>query len=340
MAGLLFVDGGERVMDRRTFISNVAGGLLAVPLAARAQKPAMRVIGFLNPASLADWAPRVAAFRRGLADAGYIEGKNVTIEFRWAEGRYNRLQAMAVDLARRQVAVIVATGGSRSVLAAKAATSTIPIVFTLGNDPIRLGLIASLNRPGGNITGVSILTLELAAKRLEVLHELVPNAGVIALLSNPDNPQVEPEARVTQDAARGLGLQVVVLAARNEEEIAAAFAKIAQAHAGALLVGSDALLESRRGQLMTLAARYAMPTLYSEFDTVAAGGFASYGANFNDAYREAGVYAGKILDGANPAELPVLQPSSVELVINLKTAKALGLTVPQALLLRADEVIQ
>jgi putative tryptophan/tyrosine transport system substrate-binding protein len=328
-------------MDRRTFIGNVAGCLLAAPFAARAQKPATPVIGFLNPTSPADWAPRVAAFKRGLADAGYTEGKNVTIEFRWAERRYNQLAAMAVDLVRRQVAVIVATGGSRSVLAAKAATSTIPIVFTLGNDPVRLGLVASLNRPGGNITGVSILTLELAAKRLEVLHALVPEASVIALLTNPDNPMIaEPETRATQQAARGLGLQVVVLSARNEEEIAAAFAKIAQAHAGALLVGSDALLEARRDQLMTLARRYAMPTLYSETDIVAAGGLASYGANFNDAYREAGVYAGKILHGANPAELPVLQPSSVELVINLKTAKALGLTVPQALLLRADKVIQ
>jgi putative tryptophan/tyrosine transport system substrate-binding protein len=330
----------DLVMDRRTFIGNVAGSLLAAPFAARAQKPGKPVIGFLNPASPATWVRRVAAFRRGLADAGYIEGKNVSIEFRWAEGRYDRLQAMAVDLVRRQVAVIVATGGGRSVLAAKAATSTIPIVFTLGNDPVRLGLIASVNRPGGNITGVSILTLELAAKRLEVLHALVPKADVIALLSNPDNPQLEPEARVTQDAARGLGLQVLVLTARNEEEIAAAFAKIAQAHAGALLVGSDALLEARRDQLMSLAARYAMPTLYSETDIVAEGGLASYGANFNEAYREAGVYAGKILNGANPAELPVLQPSSVELAINVKTAKALGLTVPQALLLRADEVIR
>jgi ABC-type uncharacterized transport system substrate-binding protein len=328
-------------MDRRTFIGNVAGGLLAVPLAARAQKSAMPVIGFLNPASPADWAPRVAAFRRGLADAGYIEGKNVTIEFRWAERRYDRLPAMAVDLVRRQVAVIVATGGSRSVLAAKAATSTIPIVFTLGNDPVRLGLIASLNRPGGNITGVSILTLELAAKRLEVLHVLVPKASVIAMLQNPDNQAIaEPEARATQEAARGLGLQVILVKARNEQEIAAAFAQIAEAHAGALLVGSDPLLEAGRDQLIALAARYAMPTLYSETEIVSEGGLASYGANFNDAYREAGVYAGKVLAGTSPAELPVLQPNSVELVINLKTAKALGLTVPQALLLRADELIQ
>ena len=328
-------------MDRRRFIGNIAGGLLAAPLAVRAQKPAMPVIGFLNPASPAVWSPRVAAFLRGLAVAGYIDGKNVTIEFRWAEGRYNRLQAMAVDLVRRQVAVIVATGGSRSVQAAKAATSTIPIVFTLGNDPVKLGLVASLNRPGSNITGVSILTLDLAAKRLEMLHTLVPDANVIALLVNPDNPAIaEPEANATQEAAQALGLKLIVVNARNEHEIAAAFAQIAQAHAGALLVGSDALLETRRFQLMSLATRYAMPTLYSETDIVAEGGLAGYGANFRDAYREAGGYAGKILDGANPAVLPVLQPNSVELVINLKAARALGLSVPQTLLLRADQVIR
>jgi putative ABC transport system substrate-binding protein len=328
-------------VKRRHFFLLAGSAALGMPHALHAQKPRTPVVGFLNPASPADWAPRVAAFRRGLSDAGYTEGKNVAIEFRWAEHRYNRLPALAADLVQRRVAVIVATGGSHSVLAAKAATSTIPIVFTLGNDPVRLGLVASLNRPGGNITGVSILTLELAAKRLEVLHTLVPNASVIALLANPDNQVIaQPEARATQEAARGLGLQVIVVNARNEEEIAAAFAKIEQVHVGALLVASDALLEARRDQLIALAARHAMPTLYSETDIVAEGGLAGYGANFRDAYRAAGGYAGKILDGANPAELPILQPSSVELVVNLKTAKALGLTVPQSLLLRADEVIQ
>lgn len=318
----------------------MTGTAIVFMVVARAQKSEFPVIGFLNPASAPEWAARIAAFRQGLADAGYTEGKNLTIEFRWAERRYDRLPTMAADLARHHVAVIVATGGSPTVLAAKAATSTIPIVFTLGNDPVRLGLVASLNRPGGNITGVSVLTLELAAKRLEVLHALVPKASVIGILENPDNPAVAgPEPQATQEAARSLGLQLVVLNARNEEEIAAAFAKIAEVHAGALLVGSDALLEARREQLIALAARYAVPTLYSETGIVAAGGLASYAANFNVAYREAGVYVGKILDGAKPAELPILQPSSVELAINLKTAKALGLTVPQSLLMRADEVI-
>lgn len=328
-------------MKRRHFLVIAAGAAMVMARAVCAQKPTMPVVGFLNPASAADWGPRVAAFRRGLADAGYTEGKNVTIEFRWAERRYNRLPALAADLVQRKVAVIVATGGSPAVLAAKAATSTIPIVFTLGNDPVRLGLVASLNHPGGNITGVSILTLELAAKRLEVLHALAPNASVIAMLENPDNQAIAgPETRATQEAARVLGLELIVLNARNEEEIAAAFAKIAQARAGALLVGSDALVEARREQLIALAARHAVPALYAQGDIVAAGGFASYGANFKDAYREAGVYVGKILDGANPAELPILQPSSVELVINLKTAKALGLTIPQSLLLRAHEIIR
>ncbi len=327
-------------MDRRTFIGNVAGGLLAAPLAARAQKPAMPVIGFLHPASAAKWAARVAAFRQGLADAGYTEGRNVTIEFRWAEGNYERLPALAADLVRRRVAVIVAAGGGPSVMAAKAATSTIPIVFTAGGDPVQLGFVESLNRPAGNITGVSVLTLELAGKRLEVLHALAPQATVIGMLINPNGTVTESEARITLEAARRLDLQLSVQRARNKQEIDQAFSAFVHARIGALLIGADVFYELQSEQLVALAAQYAVPTLYPIRAFVAAGGLASYGANFNDAYRQAGVYAGKILGGAKPAQLPVLQPSSVELVINAKTAKALGLTVPQALLLRADEVIQ
>jgi putative ABC transport system substrate-binding protein len=327
-------------MRRRDFVALMGGAAIGFQVVARAQKAEFPVIGFVHPASAAEWAARVAAFRQGLADAGYTEGRNVTLEFRWAEGNYERLPTLAADLVRRRVAVIVAAGGGPSVMAAKAATSTIPIVFTTGGDPLKLGLVESLNRPGGNITGVSLITLELAGKRLEVLHALVPQATAIGILIDPNGTVTESEARITLEAARRLDLQLGIQRARNKQEIDQAFSAFVRARTGALLIGADVFYELQREQLVALAAQYAMPTLYPIRNFVAAGGLASYGANFNDAYRQAGVYAGKILGGAKPADLPVVQPSSVELVINAKTAKTLGLTIPQSLLLRADEVIQ
>ncbi len=327
-------------MDRRTFIGAFAGGLLAVPLAARAQKPATPVIGFLSSASPIQWTTYVAGFRQGLNEAGYVEGKNVAIEFRWAEGHYDRLPALAVDLVSRQVAVVVASGGTLPVLATKAATSTIPIVYTGVADPIGMGLVASLGRPGGNVTGVSIFVSELDAKRMELLHELVPKATVIALLVNPDNPFTESRVRQAQDEARSFGQQLHVLRARTEQDIDAAFATLEQLRADALVVGTDPFFFIRREQLVGLAARHAVPAIFDLRELVAAGGLVSYGPNLFEAYRQAGIYTGKILNGAKPADLPVVQPTKVELVINLKTAKALGLTIPRSLLLRADEVIQ
>jgi putative ABC transport system substrate-binding protein len=324
-------------MKRRDLLVLAAGSAIALPLIARDQKP---VIGFLNPASAPEWAGRIAAFRQGLADAGYTEGQNVTIEFRWAEGNYERLAALAADLVKRQVTVIVATGGVLSVTAAKAATSTIPIVFTAGDDPVRLDLVASLNRPGGNVTGVSLSTTELAAKRLEVVHALVPQATRIGMLVNPNSPNANPEANLTQEATRRLGLELTILRARTEQEIDQAFSAFVRARVGAIVIGTDPFYELRRERFVALAAQHRVPTLYPIRSFVAAGGLASYGANFNDAYRHAGAYAGKILGGAKPSDLPVLQPSSVELVINLRTAKALGLTIPQDVRLRADEVIE
>jgi putative ABC transport system substrate-binding protein len=285
--------------------------------------------------------PRVAAFRRGLAEAGYIDGTNATISFRWAEGTYERLVALASDLVQRHVEVIVATGGGPSVLAAKSATSSIPIVFTLGSDPVRLGVVSSLSHPSGNITGVTMLLIELAAKRLEMLHELVPRAAFIGLLVNRDNDSVAgQEARATLEAARRLGLKLSIVHARSEQEIDQAFLALAHERADAIIVGSDAVYESRRKQLIQLAAQYMVPTLYPQRESAAAGGLASYGTNLDEAYRQAGIYVGKILGGVKPSALPILQLSSVELVINLKTAEALRLPVPQSLLLRADEVIQ
>jgi putative tryptophan/tyrosine transport system substrate-binding protein len=327
-------------MDRRTFIGSVAGGLLAVLHAARAQKPATPVIGFLSSASPVQWTTYVAGFRQGLNEAGYVEGKNVAIEFRWAEGHYDRLPALAADLVSRQVAVVVASGGTLPVLATKAAASTIPIVYTGVADPVGMGLVASLGRPGGNVTGVSIFAGELDAKRMELLHELVPKATVVALLVNPDNPFTESRVRQAQDEARSFGQQLHVLRARTEQDIEAAFATLEQLRADALVVGTDPFFFLRREQLVGLAARHAVPAIFDLRELVAAGGLMSYGPNLFEAYRQAGIYTGKILNGAKPGELPVVQPTKFELVINLKTAKALGLTIPQSLLLRADEVIQ
>jgi putative ABC transport system substrate-binding protein len=326
-------------MDRRAFIA-VLGGAVAWSLVARAQKSAMPVIGFLGSASPAQPAPYLAGFRKGLNETGYIEGKNVAIEFRWAEGQYDRLPALAAELVRRQVAVLVATGGPGAALAAKAATSSIPIVFTTGSDPVEFGLVASLGHPGGNATGVTIFTVDLVAKRMELLREVVPKATVIALISNPNTPYAESEVGKAQEAARSFGQQLHVVRAGTAQEIDAAFATLVRLRAGALLIGSDPFFNTRREQFVALAERYAVPAILEGRESVVAGGLMSYGASFSEAYRQAGIYTGKILNGAKPADMPVLQPTKFELVINLKTAKALGLTIPQSLLLRADEVIQ
>jgi putative tryptophan/tyrosine transport system substrate-binding protein len=327
-------------MERRTFIGQIAGGLLAVPLAARAQKPAIPVIGFLYGASSAEWPNRFAAFRKGLAEAGYSEGQNVTIEVHSLEGQYERLPAVAADLARRQVAVIVASGGPQIALAAKAATLTVPIVMTFGGDPVKAGLVASLNRPGGNITGVTLDAVELVAKLLDLFHELLPYATTVALLVNPDSPTAEGYVRATQDVSRALGLQLYVLKTGTERELEAGFEALAKLHAGGLLVGADPFFEIRRERLIALTAAHRIPAFYFGREFVAAGGLASYGTSFNEVAREAGVYAGRILKGAKPADLPILQPTEFEFVINMKTAKALGITIPQSVLLRADEVIE
>jgi putative tryptophan/tyrosine transport system substrate-binding protein len=327
-------------MRRRSFIALV-GGAAAWPLTARAQQAAMPVIGFLNSASPDTYAPQLAGFRQGLHEVGYTEGQNVAIEFRWAKAQYDRLPELAADLVHRQVAVIVATGGSVSGLAAKSVTTTIPIVFTSGGDPVQQGLVKSVNRPGGNITGVSLFTSTLAAKRLELLHEMAPAARVVALLVNPANPNSEPDTRAVQAAAPGMGLQIVVLKASNGTEIEAAFAAMSQNKVGALLVGADTLFDnSGRDQLIVLAARHAIPAIYDWRDVAAAGGLVSYGSNLAEGYRLAGLYAGRILRGEKPGDLPVQQPVKFEFVINLKTARALGLTISNQMQLLADEVIE
>jgi putative ABC transport system substrate-binding protein len=327
-------------MRRRDFITLTGGAAVAWPFGVRAQKSAMPVIGFLGPASPAQFAPYVAGFRRGLNETGYVEGKNVAIEFRWAEGHYDRVPALAADLVRRQVTVIFASAAGGGARAAKAATSTIPIVFTTGRDPVEMGLVASLSHPGGNLTGINFFTTELREKRLELLHALVPKATVIAYVVNPSEVSLESRRRKLQETARTFGLQLRVVSAANEQEIDAAFATFGQVRPGALVVESDIFFNARREQFVALAARYKVPAIYEGREYVAAGGLMSYGASLSDAWRQAGIYVGKILNGAKPAELPVLQSTKIEMVINLKTAKALGLTVPQSLLARADEVIQ
>ena len=329
-------------MRRRDLIAALGGAAVAWPLAAYAQQSAMPVVGFLNPASPQSYPRPLAAFLKGLAEAGYIDGQNITIQYRWAEGHNDRLPALAADLVRSHVSVIAATT-TAAALAAKAATSTIPVVFETGSDPIKLGLVASLSRPGGNITGAASMSVEvIAAKGLELLHELLPAARVIALLVNPTNPTVaEPQEREVLAAARALGLEVRVLqAANSERDFDGVFAKLLELHAAGLVISADALFTSQSQQLAALAVCHAVPAVHARREFAMAGGLLSYGSEITDSYRVAGFYTGRILKGDKPADLPVQQATKVELVINLKAAKALGIAIPLSLSGRADELIE
>jgi len=332
--------GTRKAMERREFITLLGGAAASWPFAVRAQQSAMPVVGYLGVLSAGEVRDLHIAFHRGLKEAGYVEGQNVTIEYRWAEGHYDRLAALAAELVQRQVNVIVTAGGSASALAAKTATTTIPIVFSGGDDPIESGVIASLSRPGGNVTGATFFSTVLEAKRLELLHEVVPNVNVMAMLVNPSNGRLEAALRDAQEAAVRIGIRLIVLNASNESEIDTSFGTLNREGAGALLVASDAFFYSRRDQLVALAARHAVPAIYQIRDFTAAGGLMSYGTNVAETFHQVGIYAGRILKGEKPADLPVLQSTKFQLVINLKTAKALGLTISNAMQLLADEVIE
>jgi putative tryptophan/tyrosine transport system substrate-binding protein len=327
-------------IKRREFISLLGGAAAAWPLAARAQQAKLPTIGFLHSGSLEPNANRVAAFRKGLSEAGYVEGQNVAIEFRWAVDQNDRLPDLAADLIRRRVAVIATPGSTPASLAAKAATETIPIVFLIGGDPVALGLVASLNRPGGNATGVNLQLVELVPKQLGMLRELVPAANHFVALVNPNTAYTDTVVKDLQASASGLGVPIEFLRAGTDREIDAAFANLVQKPGGALLVGPDAVFVSRRAQIVTLAARHALPAIYYVRDFAGIGGLMSYGPNLAHTYRQAGIYVGRVLKGEKPADLPVVQPTKFELVVNLNTARALGLTVPDRLLALADEVIE
>jgi putative ABC transport system substrate-binding protein len=327
-------------IGRRHFIS-VLGGTVAWPLVVRAQQPTMPTIGFLNAGSAGPFAQYVTGFRQGLSDAGYVEGHNISIDFLWAEGQYDRLPALAADLVQRGVAVIVVSGGAVSAFAAKAATSTIPILFVIGDDPVKTGLVPSLSRPGGNITGMTLFISTLMAKRFELLSEIMPrSSATIALVVNPKNPNADTDTKEMEIAARTSGRELRVLNASTESEIDSAVATIHDQRIGALLLGTDPFFYSQRDKFVTLAARFGIPAIYPVREFSAAGGLMSYGASFVEVWRQAGLYASRILKGVKPSDLPVLQPTKFEFVLNLKTARALGLAIPQSLLATADEVIE
>jgi putative ABC transport system substrate-binding protein len=327
-------------MIRRDFIALLGGGAATWPVVARAQQPAMPVIGFLNGASPAELGPRVDAFRDGLAEMGYAEGRSVAIEYRWGLGQYERLPEMAIDLVRHRVAAIAATGGVPSVRAAKAATFEIPIVFTMGGDPVAFELVASLNRPGGNVTGITLISGEIVSKRIAVLRDLLPGAKVLGVLMNSTTPSSEAESVAAERTAHTLGWQVKVLRVGKELDFDTAFQPLVRERVDALLVTTDPIFESQRHRIVALAAQHAVPTIYALREYAVAGGLMSYGASINDVYRQAGSYVGRVLKGEKPSDLPVIQTSKFELLINLKTAKTLGIAVPAAVLALADEVIE
>ena len=327
-------------MNRRAFISLLGGAAAAWPLAAQAQQPALPVIGYLYSGT-ADANPHfVTEFRQGLSEIGYVEGRNLTIEYRWAAGQYDRLPELAADLVRRQVTVIAAPGNLASAFAAKAATAPVPIIFAVGGDPVKLGLVASVNRPGGNLTGMNFYHSELGAKRLGLLREVVPAPAVVAVLVNPSNPETEEQLKDVENAAQAINQRILILNASNNSDIDTAFATLVRERANALLIAADTLFNNRRVQVVSLAARHAVPAIYVSRDWAAAGGLMSYGANTADAWRQVGIYAGRILKGEKPGDLPVVQPTKFEFVVNIQTAKLLDLSLPPTLLARADEVIE
>jgi putative ABC transport system substrate-binding protein len=328
------------MIERREFITLLGGAMVAGPVAARAQEPAMPVVGYLNSGSAGPSVEGVEAFRRGLAESGYVEGKDIKIEYRWADNQYDRLPALVADLIRRKVAVIIASGAVNAALTAKEATRTIPIVFGVGSDPVQVGLVASLNRPGGNVTGATQISRELLGKRLELLRQLLPHATAISFLVNPDNPNTVPSVQELETLASAGGWRLQVAPVRNEAELGAAFAKFKEIKTDAFLTGTDQLLGTGGVLIATLATSYAIPGIHQAREFAAAGGLISYGPSPTESNRQTGIYAGRILKGEKPADLPVVQPTKFELVVNLKTAKALGLTVPASLLARADEVIE